>query len=85
MLNKGWGAADLVTELAMGVNAMEHIRARVDNYWTHAWQNRLLASCDGILADNVANDSGDMVIDVAIEDGSAATVDNLFNRDVFVE
>lgn len=66
-LNKGLSTSDLASELAMGPKAMEHIRARVDTYWMRQWQRRLIASCDGILADNVANDSGDMVHDVASE------------------
>lgn len=66
-LNKGLSTSDLASELAMGPKAMEHIRARVDTYWMRQWQRRLIASCDGILADNIANDGGDMVHDVASE------------------
>lgn len=66
-LNKGLSSSDLASELAMGENAMQHIRNRVDTYWMRQWQRRLIASCDGILADNVANDGGDMVHDVAAE------------------
>lgn len=75
-VNKGWSAADLASELAMGATAMEQIRARTDKYFMRQWQRRLVAACNGVLADNVANDSGDMVIDVASEsiaDQSAAT------------
>lgn len=66
-LNKGLSTSDLASELAQGPKAMEHIRARVDTYWKRQFQRRLIASCDGILADNIANDSGDMVHDVASE------------------
>lgn len=82
-LNKGWSTSDLATEVAMGENAMTHIRNRSDRYWTRQWQRYLLAIAAGVLADNVANDSGDMVNDVAIEDGNNATEANLFSRTAF--
>ena len=66
-LNKGLSVSDLANELAMGEDAMQHIRNRTDKYWARQWQRRLIASCDGVLADNVANDSSDMVHDVASE------------------
>ena len=82
-LNKGLSAADLASELAMGSRAMDQIRARVDAYWLRQWQRRLIASCNGILADNVANNSGDMVINVAAEATASQTATTKFNRDTF--
>jgi hypothetical protein len=49
------------------------------------WQFRLLACAEGIQADNVANDSSDMVNDIAIEDGTSATAGNLIGRSAVVE
>lgn len=83
MLNNAWQAADLASELAMGGSAMNQVRARLDTYWMRQWQRRVISALDGVLADNVANDSGDMVNDAAIEDGSAATSANLFSRTNF--
>lgn len=59
--NKGFTAKDLVNELTMGDDALQHVRNRIDAYWTRQWQRRMIAAAQGILADNVANDSGDMV------------------------
>ena len=84
-LNKGLSAADLASELAMGSRAMDQIRARVDAYWLRQWQRRLIASCNGILADNVANNSGDMVINVAAEATASQTATTKFNRDTFTD
>ena len=84
-LNKGMSASDLASELAMGPRAMEHIRARVDTYWTRQWQRRLVASTNGILADNVANNSGDMRISVAAEAIGSQTASTKFNRDSFTD
>lgn len=82
-LNHGLSASDLASELAMGSQAMEHIRSRFDTYWTRQWQRRVIACLDGVLADNIANNSGDMVNDAAIEDGNNATAANLFSRSNF--
>ena len=84
-LNKGLSATDLASELAMGPRAMEHIRARVDTYWMRQWQRRMIASCNGVLADNVASNSGDMVVNVAVESTGSQTASTKFNRDSFTD
>ncbi len=81
-LNQGWSKSDLASELAMGTKAMDRIRERVDTYWTRQWQRRLIASCNGILADNVANDSSDMVYDAS---AATATATSVFTRSNFTE
>ena len=83
LLNHGLSVSDLASELAMGPKAMDHIRARFDAYWTRQWQRRAISMFDGVLADNIANDSGDMVNNAAIEDGNSATAANLFSRSNF--
>ena len=84
-LNKGMSASDLASELAMGPKAMEHIRARIDTYWTRQWQRRLIASCNGLYADNVANNSSDMVVNVAAESTGAQPASTKFTRDSFTD
>jgi len=82
-LNKGLSATDLASELAMGPRAMEHIRARIDTYWMRQWQRRLIASTNGILADNIAANSGDMVVSVASQSIAGQSATTRFNRDAF--
>lgn len=84
-VNQGWQAADLASELAMGGTAMEAVRAKTSMYFQRQWQRRLVAATNGILADNVANDSGDMVVDVASESIAGQSASTLFNRDAFTE
>ena len=84
-VNQGWQVADLASELAMGAKAMDHIRARTDTYFMRQWQRRLIAASNGVLADNVANDSGDMVNDVASESIAGQSAATRFNRDAFTE
>ena len=84
-VNQGWQAADLASELAMGGTAMQAVRNKVDRYFARQWQRRLVATSNGILADNVANDSGDMVVDVAVEATGSQSATTRFNRDAFTE
>lgn len=84
-LNKGLSATDLASEIAMGPRAMEHIRNRVDMYWMRQWQRRLIASCNGVLADNVAANGSDMVVNVAAEATGSQTATTRFNRDSFTD
>lgn len=83
-LNQGWTESDLAAELAMGGNAMRRIRARIDTYWMRRWQRRLVNTAVGVMLNNVASDAGDMVHDVSIQDGNAATDANLFSRAAMV-
>lgn len=59
-LHNSWSAMNLASELS-GNDALKRIQARATAYWDRQMQRRLIASLNGILADNVANDSGDMV------------------------
>lgn len=84
-VNQGWQAADLVSEIAMGAKAMDVIRAKTDRYFARQWQRRLVASVRGVLADNVANDSSDMVHDVASESVAGQSATTRFSQDNFIE
>lgn len=83
-LNQGYSTTDLSGELA-GSDPMQRIRNRFGTYWMRQWQRRALASLIGVMADNIANDSGDMVEDISIADGNNATASNLFSRSAFTE
>nr|AYD82584.1 putative major capsid protein [Achromobacter phage vB_Ade_ART] len=60
-LNQGWADMDLVVELT-GSDPMRHVANRVNIYWRRQWQRRLIATLQGVYADNVANDAGDMTV-----------------------
>ena len=79
-LNKGLSKSDLANEIAMGADAMSHIRNRYDMYWMRQWQRRLIASTEGIRLDNVANDASDMNLDVASESVAGQTTATRFSR-----
>lgn len=76
-LNKGYGVADLTAELANS-EPMQHIRNRFGKYWERQWQRYLLGSARGVIASNIANDNGDMVIDAGATISAGAFQDAAF-------
>ncbi len=83
-LNKSYSDADLTGEIA-GSDPMQQVRNRFGRYWDRSLQKRLISMSNGIIADNVANDASDMVVDVAAEATGDQTADTKFNRDVFTD
>ncbi|HEM8344509.1 phage coat protein [Providencia stuartii] len=73
-LNKGYGVADLTAELANS-EPMQHIRNRFGKYWERQWQRYLLSAARGVIASNIANDNGDMVIDAGATISASAFQD----------
>jgi len=62
--NNSWSTSDLATTLA-GADPMESIAQRVAYYWTRRLQAAFIATWNGVIADNVANDSGDYVNNIS--------------------
>jgi hypothetical protein len=81
-LNKSLSAADLSRELA-GSDPLQHVADRYGTYWMRQWQKRAIASLEGVLADNVANDGGDMVNDIAGATNADVGATTLFSREAF--
>lgn len=79
-LNQSFGEMDLVTELA-GESPLQHVRNRFGEYWVRQQNRRLIATCTGIMADNIANDGGDMVIDISAQVGAAG----VFGANAFID
>src|ERR1019366_3697783 len=61
--NQQWSAADLAGMLA-GSDPMRQIRSRTDLYWARQWQHKLIAVGKGVMAANIANDGGAMVVEL---------------------
>lgn len=77
---QGWSSEDLAAELA-GSDPMGAIGSRVSNYWERAFQRILVASANGVFADNKTNDAGDLILDVSDESGTGEQA----SGDVFIE
>lgn len=70
--SKSWSSMDLAGELA-GDDPALVIANSVSGFWARDGQKTLIAQLTGVFADNAANDSGDMMIDVANDSSSAVT------------
>lgn len=84
-VNQGYSAMDLARELAMGDDALQHIRNRFGTYWMRQWQRRLISTARGVAADNAANDSGDMIHDIAAEAIAFQSASTRWSQAAFIE
>lgn len=82
--NKSWAVMDLASELALE-NPAQAITNRIGQYWATANERRIIESIRGVIADNIANDSGDMVFDISATTDTAATDANLVDRDAIID
>lgn len=73
-LNEGFGQADLTEELT-STSPLQSVASRLDNYWQRVMQRRLIATCMGMKAENVANGGSDMVITAAGGFNASAFID----------
>jgi len=80
--NQNWSAADLAGALA-GSDPIDAISNRVADYWRRQDQRLLISVAQGVIADNIANDAGDMVEDVTTV-GAVAEA-NRFSAEAFVD
>lgn len=80
MRGKAWGVNDLAVALSGDRDIMGRIGDLVADYWARMYQKVLISSLTGVFADNAANDSGDMIKNVAVETlaGAVKLDGNLF-------
>ncbi len=62
--NQSWSSSDLASALA-GADPMDAIGQRVSTYWARRLQRIFVAQMNGIIKDNIANDSGDYENDIS--------------------
>ncbi len=74
--NYHWSTMDLARDLALE-DPMGAITGRVGSFWASDDEHRLIASVKGVLADNIANDAGDMVNDVYSDIASPADANKI--------
>lgn len=84
MRGRAWSVNDLARALS-GDDPMGAIADLVATFWQRQQQKVLLASLGGVIADNTANDGGDMVADVSGATNADVTDDTKFSGDVFVD
>lgn len=84
MRGKAWSVNDLAKALS-GDDPMRAIGDLVAAYWARRFQVVGLASLKGVFADNVANDSGDMVADISGATNADVTADTKFSASAFID
>ena len=82
LLNQWYSNSDIASELA-GSNANQHVRNRFGTYWMRQFQRKLIAVTNGVLANNIANNSGDMVVNVASESVAGQSAATKWSRSNF--
>ena len=82
--NQSWSTMDLAVEVALA-DPVGAINDRVGSYWATTNERRIIQSCLGVLADNVANDSSDMLKTVATDSAAAITDAERINADVIID
>lgn len=60
---KAWGYEELA-EVLSGTNIEDAITQKLTQYWDEAQQIAFTSIIEGVVADNIANDSGDLVEDI---------------------
>lgn len=66
MRGRAWGANDLAKAVS-GADPMGAIGSLVAGYWVKREQQALISTLTGIFADNIANDSSDLVSNIAAD------------------
>lgn len=81
--NGRWGAADLARVVA-GDDPLAHIANMIGDFWAARKQDAMLSMLTGVFADNIANDTSDMLLDLSISTGTVAAA-NRISRDAIIE
>tara|TARA_R110000803_G_scaffold95395_1_gene163350 strand:+ start:20 stop:1027 length:1008 start_codon:yes stop_codon:yes gene_type:complete len=82
--NQSWSTMDIAVDLALADPVLA-ITNRVGAYWATTNERRLIQSTMGILNDNVANDSSDMVVNIATDAAGAITAAELVSNDAILD
>lgn len=71
--HQSWSAMSLARELHHSQQeALDLIINRASNYWDRVFQRYAASIIVGLVADNIANDAGDMVLNLALENSTGS-------------
>lgn len=82
--HKSWSTMDLARELGLQ-DPLGAIMERIAKYWAVNTEKRLINSLKGILADNIANDAGDMVNVINLETATGVGAANLISAEAVLD
>lgn len=83
-LNQSFGEMDLVKEIS-NTSPLQHVRNRFGAYWTRQMNRRLVATCVGVMADNILTNAGDMVVDISAVSVAVDPDAQKFNANAFID
>ena len=82
--NKSWSAMDLAAELALA-DPVAAITGRIGQYWATNNEKRIIKSVRGLIADNIANDSKDMILDISVAAGGTVSDANRIDGNAVID
>lgn len=82
--NKSWSVMDLARELALE-DPVAAITGRIGKYWATNNEKRIIQSVRGVIADNKANDSADMLFDISVAAGGTVTDANKVDANAIID
>ena len=82
--NKSWSAMDLAVELALA-DPVQAITSRIGQYWATNNEKRVIQSVRGLIADNIANDSKDMILDISVAAGGTVSDANRVDGNAIID
>lgn len=80
---KAWGA-NAVANVFAGEDPMASLTSKLEEWWNRRQQKYLVSTIVGVLADNVANDSSDMINDISAA-ASPFDDDNKISSEAIIE
>ena len=83
MMNKSWSTMDLSRELGLS-DPLDAITRKIGKYWAVQEEKRVIQTAVGVLADNEANDGGDMVHSI-YSDIATPLAANLISADAVLQ
>lgn len=88
-INKAYSTADLAVEIGKSTpgqgDPMTRIKNRFGSYWQRQFQARIIAACRGVLASNIANNSSDMLINIALETTVGVSSSNKISANAIID
>ena len=82
--NKSWSAMDLAVELALA-DPVAAITGRIGQYWATNNEKRIIQSVRGLIADNIANDAKDMILDISVAAGGTVSDANRIDGNAVID
>lgn len=82
--NNAWQSADLAGMLA-GSDPLNDVAGKVAGYWTLVYSSLLSQTITGVIADNIANDSSDMINDVGTDATGTPAATELFSAEAYID